>query len=251
MSSSESHEVKTRARTATGLEFGSFFHRRGGDHFQLSSVFSMESSLSWGGKSTHQSANTSQRPCHRFGDDASLVHSCVTRLDSHPRVRVSLAGNAPCMCLDTQARDRCVPGVNIVPCCCRSARVSRLPLFPHRWRLMTGTVVRGSKSSSPGMDFLNDGAKGKQRWARSPRHDCLKSHRLRSCFFYDLLSSLPTSAQWQEPRPCFMLHSFCARKQQHVKVHPPTPSFESEFHWPTPRAVDVTSRVELCVQNKK
>lgn len=141
MQFSENQQVETRARNGTGLEFGSFFHRRGKDHFQLSTAFSWERYLSLG------KVNISKCK-HKPAASSPMVFSCAFLCDTTPLALLSLASNTACMCLDMQAWDRCAPGVNIVPHYFRSARVSRLPLFPHRWRLMTGTVARGSKSSS-------------------------------------------------------------------------------------------------------
>lgn len=129
MQSSENQQVETRARNGTGLEFGSFFHRRGTDHFQLSTAFSWERSLSLGkvniSKCKHTPAASSPPLRRRW---FSLVHSCVTRLHSH--FSLSWRATRARMCLDMQAWDRCAPAVNIVPHYFRSARVPRLPLSP-------------------------------------------------------------------------------------------------------------------------
>lgn len=123
MQSSENQQVETRARNGTGLEFGSFFHRRGTDHFQLPTTFSWERSLSLG------KVNISKCK-HTPAASATMVFSRAFLCDTTPLALLSLmASNAARMCLDMQAWDRCAPAVNIVPHF-RSARVPRLPLSP-------------------------------------------------------------------------------------------------------------------------
>lgn len=116
-------------------------------------------------------------------------HFCVTQLHSHLCVCASLASDTASMCHDMLAWDRCTPDVNTLPYFLTASCLLR------RQCLMTGTVVRGSKSSSRWMDFLSDRTNREQRRDGSPRWNCLESQRLRSCFLYGFLSSRPMAGQ--------------------------------------------------------
>lgn len=84
MQSSENQQVETRARNGTGLEFGSFFHRRGTDHFQLSTAFSWERSLSLGKVNISKCKHTPA---------ATMVFSRAFLCDTTPLALLSLVAS--------------------------------------------------------------------------------------------------------------------------------------------------------------
>lgn len=131
---SENQQIKTRACNGSGLEFGSFSTV---DCFLFPGLCR---------KSTHQTANTSQRPCRRrCGGD---VHFSVTRLRSRLRVRASPAERRGVYVPRHASARSLHTGRKHAPSLFSHRPRVAASCLPHRQRLMTGSVARGSESSS-------------------------------------------------------------------------------------------------------